>query len=660
MTDGFEATHREWMRGCIDALTDRMEVVTPSAWAEAKRYLPPQQSPMPGYYRFKVAPYLQEILDCLSVESPVRQLSCMKGSQLGFTVGVLENAIGYYIEHVRNAPMMLVTADLDMARDRVSGNIAPMLQYSGMRDLIKSADELGARKTGKTERRIEWMGGGYLLPFGANSANKMRNWSIQVLLRDEVDGWPLRVGRDGDPLNLTERRTSGYESHRKIVDISTPTIEEHSKIKKLFLLGDQRHYFVRCVKCGHAQTLRWRRTDPNTGAITGIVWDMEDGRLVPGSVRYLCEACSHPHTNDDKTQLLSPEHGAEWRPTAKPANPHHRSYHLSALYSPVGMQTWEACVQRWLEAWDVENDRPRDNEALQVFYNNILGETFVLRGEKLRFEQVSAHRRQAYGYGSIPNAFAREYAGSPIYLLTCAVDVHAKELPVAVIGWARERRPFLIHYERLGDGEGDTEQLDDPATWGALRTLIESREFASDDGRPYPIDLTVIDCGYRTDHVYNFCADYVAGVFPIKGQELASKRSIAREFSPYQTPNGQQAFNVTVDLYKDRLSAALRRSWDGQSLQPAGHFNAPLDTTDAQLKELTRETKRERIEQTTGKRIGWEWHRPSGAKNELWDLLVYNAAAFDLIAWNTCREQLGMDEVDWAEFWALLEKDFAK
>jgi phage terminase large subunit GpA-like protein len=92
---------------------------------------------------------------------------------------------------------------------------------------------------------------------------------------------------------------------------------------------------------------------------------------------------------------------------------------------------------------------------------------------------------------------------------------------------------------------------------------------------------------------------------------------------------GTGAWGITVDRYKDRWSASLKHGWDGQSLQPEGHFNAPHDATDAQLKELTVEVKRQKIQKTTGKIEGFEWHRPSGSANELWDLLVYGNAALD-------------------------------
>ena len=137
----------------------------------------------------------------------------------------------------------------------------------------------------------------------------------------------------------------------------------------------------------------------------------------------------------------------------------------------------------------------------------------------------------------------------------------------------------------------------------------------------------------------------------MKGQTEAPKRAAIRQFSTFQTPMGTTAIGIIVDHYKDRWSAALKQSWNGIDPQPQGHFNAPIDTTDAQLKELTVEVKRERIEKQTGKRIGWEWYRPSGAKNELWDLLVYSYAALDILAWDHCRSQLEMETVNWSRFY---------
>jgi phage terminase large subunit GpA-like protein len=629
-------------------VTTAVEIMTPSRWAETKRYLPPSSTSMPGYYRFDVAPFMREIIDCMSPESDVRHVTIMKGVQIGATT-LLENTIGYYIDKVKTAPMMLVTADAELAKLRIEGFVVPMLKHSGLDHLVRSLDEQNPRKTGRTDKKYEWEGGGFLVPLGAVNANKLRSIPIQVLLRDELDGWKDVVGKDGDPVKLTADRTAAFEASRKIFDCSTPLIKGQSKIDRLYQAGDQRKYFVRCLGCGFAQVLRWRKTE-ETGKRSGIVWEMAEGRLVEGSVRYLCESCGHEHVNADKTRLFAPDN-AEWRATAVPETAHRRSYHLSALYSPVGMQTWEACALKWCDAWDEESGRVKDNAVLQVFYNNVLGEPFELRGMRLRFEIISTHRRHVYRYGEIPNEWCKEFCGSPVLVLTCAVDVHIDALHVAVFGWCKGRRAMLVDYWSF---RGETENADDERTWGKLREVIETKEYVTQDGSRYRVQLTLIDASYLPDTVYRFVEEYAAGVFPIRGRDTPPKSTPYKEFWNYTTQGGLVGWQASVDMYKDRWSSALRRQWDGLSLQPEGYFNAPLDATDEQLKELTVETRREKKDAESGRSLGFGWYRPSGAANELWDLLVYNNVALDVIAFDLCINQLGLDQIDWHIFWSSL------
>lgn len=644
------APDTEWLVSKIRALTTRVEIMSPSEWAETKRYLPASQTSMPGYYRFDVTPYTREIIDCLSPESDVRHVTLMKGVQIGATT-VLENAIGYYIDKVKTAAMMLVTADAELAKIRMEGFVVPMLKFSGLDHLIRSQDEQNPRKTGRTDQKYEWDGGGYLVPFGAVNANKLRSVPIQVLLRDELDGWPETVGKDGDPVKLSEDRTAAYEGSRKIYDCSTPTVKGSSKIERLFEAGDRRYYFVRCLECGKPQVLRWRKESTETGGRrSGIIWEMSEGRLVEGSVRYACDNCYREHVNADKTKLLAPGN-AEWKATAVPETAHHRSYHLSALYSPVGMQTWEACVAKWLEAWDETNNRSRDNGKLQVFYNNVLGEAFELRGMRLRFEIVSTHRRHVYRFGEIPNQWCEEFCGSRVLVVVCVVDVHLDNLAVAVWGWCKGRRAVLIDYWRF---RGDCENIEVASTWGRLGDLIENKEYVAQDGQRYRIQLTLVDSSYLPDVVNRFCEQYAAGVFPVRGRDAPPKSSPWKEFWSIETTGGIRTWAASVDMYKDRWSSSLRRQWDGLSLQPEGYFNAPLDVTDEQLRELTAETRREKIDKETGKRLGFGWFRPSGAANELWDLLVYGNVALDIIAYDVCIEQFELDQIDWSVFWGSL------
>ena len=151
---------------------------------------------------------------------------------------------------------MYITADKDLAAARVENNILPMLHQSNMAHIIRSSDTGNVRKTGSTKDHIQFSGGGYLVPFGARNADKMRSWSICVLLKDEIDAWPDTVGKDGDPDMLSDHRCKAYWERRKIFRGSTPSILGLSKIQATYLRGNERKFNVLCRECSFAQELR--------------------------------------------------------------------------------------------------------------------------------------------------------------------------------------------------------------------------------------------------------------------------------------------------------------------------------------------------------------------------------------------------------------------
>ena len=576
----------------------------------------------------------------------------MKGAQLGFTT-LGENIVGFCIDYLGSVTILWFTSTNDKAVERLQSNILPMIQQSGLSHKIQANDEENKRRSGKTNKKLEFVGGGKLLPRGAENPANFRQDTAQILIRDEIDSWKQTIGNDGDPIVLSLRATATFEDSKKVFDLSTPTIKGVSKIERQFKRGDRRYYKVKCLDCGFPQVLRWQHSPhPETGVQGGIFapLDPETGMIIPGSVRYVCCECGHLHRNEDKARLFAPSN-AEWVPTATPVSPSVRSYHLSSLYSML--QSWESLATLWHEAWDTERGCPKDTQLLQVFYNNCLGEPYEIRGEKLRFQTVSEHRRAAYRLGEIPNKWATEHASSPIQLLTCAVDVHKRNLAVSVFGWTKGTRSFVIDYWRF---EGDVLNPDDKDTWGRLSDLIENKEYVADDGKRYRIALTLVDAGYQPDLVHSYVAQYSSGIAAIKGETTHAALQGGKSFHQIKTQVGQKSFGVTVDAYKERIHNALRRGWDRMGLMPEGHWSAPTDISDDAIKELTREKRVENIDPATKKKQPWKWDRPPGAKNELWDLSVYNRAALDMLAWDYCRHQLDLEQVSWPEFWAFTER----
>lgn len=642
----------DWITQAVGGITDEINHITPSQFNEQTRYLPNSVTSIPGYIRYDVNPFMREIVDCFDINSPVREVNLKKGVQITYSTA-LESGALYFMGHIKTLPIMYMTADKELATARIENNFIPMLNQSDMGDIIRSSDTSNSRKTGKTANHLQFEGGGYLVPFGAKNADKMRSYSICVMLKDEIDAWPERVGKDGDPDALSDDRCSGYWERRKIFRGSTPLIKGISKIEAAYLRGDQRKYMVPCKKCGFMQELRWDHKD----SPGGFKWDMIDGVLDLDSVRYCCQKCGEAHYEYDKERMFSEEHGARWEPTAQPVEPNIRSYHLPALYSPVGMQPWYKCVSAYLKGFDVVEKKVKDIGKYQVFYNNILGEPFEVMGSKIGFVQVSGHRRTCYKYGQVPNEYAKINSGSKILFLTCQVDVHKSNLAVSVKGWARDACCYLIDYWRfeVASDEDDCSEISSPV-WGRLRELIEETEYTADDGTKYRIALTLVDSGYANDTVVQFCSDYDSGVYPILGRERTAKNQKIQEFAEFKTQAGTTGYRILVDHYKDRLAPVLRREWvEDSGPQKPYHFNAPVDITVKQLNELTKEIRREKLDDkgiTT-----YYWHRPGNAANELWDLLVYGNAAVEILAYTICIKHFDLETVDWQRFWDYVETE---
>ena len=407
----------DWLIEEVDAMPDSIERVTPVKFNEENRYLPQGVSPRPGYIRYDLFPFLREIIECFDPLSPVREVNLMKGVQTGYTT-LLESILLYYIGHIKTQAAMFITADKELAAGRMENNIIPMINESGFSDVIRSSDEGNTRKTGKTKDFLQWEGGGFLIYNGALNAAKMRQYSVPLMLKDELDGWKRSVGQDGNSDALTDARLSAYWSIRKILRGSTPLLEP-SMIGEAYDKGDRRKYLVLCKSCGFPQELKQEQVNEDTGLVGGFRWDMDGETLVLESVRYCCVNCGHEHYETDKERLFSEEHGAHWKPTAKPREPGIRSYHLPSFYSPFGFRPWYKCISDYLESFDPETKQVKSISKMQEYYTNTLGVPFKTMGAKVRFTSVSAHRRAVYRLGDIPNKYAKQHSGSKVLFLTC-------------------------------------------------------------------------------------------------------------------------------------------------------------------------------------------------------------------------------------------------
>ena len=645
----------EWAAEKASRLTHEIEQLSPVEFNERRRFLPASVTSDPGYISFDRTPYWIEPLECFDVRRPEREIIVMKDVQDAAST-ILESIVMYFAGHIRTAPIMYANATMDAARARIRRNYIPMFQQSGLGDIFHSSDAINTRKTGITKDELQWVGGGYMVPRGAQTARMMREIAVLLLLLDEVDAY-AKVA-DGDTIQLFKDRTEAFKDVCKIFMICTPTIKGQSFIEDNYIRGDQRQYYVHCLKCGMEQRpmFQGKRED---GTKWGMKWDFKAGSraLDIESVRYECKngGCRHAHMEHDKVRLITVEN-AFWKPTAEPIEPNIRSYQITGMTNR--RTKWYSGVLKYLASID-NGGKVKEPAKLQVFYNNFLAETFQIYTGKIKFEMASAHRRDWYSKGEIKNAIVKQYCDSEILFITCTVDVHGDNLAVAVWGWSRVGTDYAcwqIDYLRIYDESKIDEpcSLPESVAWSALRELIEDKVWRSDNGKEYRLAITFIDANPYYDTVCGFCESYASGVYPIMGRDSQTKTSVT-EWNHFTTKIGTLGFLIYVDYYKDRLAPVLRRTWrPEEGNQPAYTYNAPLNMTDDELRELTREVKRKEINKRTG-RQEWVWHRPGNAPQELWDLMVYAHAQVEILAWLVCESQQQVPAsqvvVSWSDFW---------
>ena len=419
-----------------------------SDWADQYRILSSQSSSEPGRWRTHRTPYLREIMDLLSPDVPIRRVSIMKGHQVGYTEGILMNFLGYTIAE-QPAPTLFVAPTLKQMQKIMFQKIEPMINDSPIvNEKINKNSKMNYRNTVIHKDFT----GGFLSMAGANIASDLAGTSIRNLLLDEVDRMTGNTEGEGSPVELAVGRTAAY-SRKKIIMGSTPVDEETSVINRWFHEGDQRYYHVPCPHCEALQTL----------VIERLKLDENDDPY------YECEGCSEAIYERHKTLML--ERG-KWIPEAKPIHPSYRSYHLNALYSPVGFLSWADVLRAKQRAQD-------DEYYARSFRNLYLG----LPSEQSVIEIPQPHIISA-------RAEANKGTTPPLdsALMTCGVDIQKERIEALVVGF--HRRSIYIASHHVFHGEVSID--DEP--WDELYSLMSSHK----------LHAMAVDSGYMPHRVHNW------------------------------------------------------------------------------------------------------------------------------------------------------------
>jgi phage terminase large subunit GpA-like protein len=550
--------------------------LTVSAWADRHRIVPPGTSPEPGPWRTDRVPYLREILDAIS-DPAIERVTIQAASQIGKTE-ILLSSIGYFAEQ-DPSPILLVQATEDAMRGFSKERVLPMFTASpALRGLLDESERSSSNTV-----MLRQFPGGLLACAWAGSASSLASRPIRVVLGDELDRWPDTTGRDGDPWAQAVQRTSNF-FNRKIVAVSTPTVEGLSAIARLYDDSDQRRYHVPCPRCGVLQALEW----------SGVIYKGADGEHDLDDVHYRCAHCAGRIEEREKPAMLA---AGEW--VAENPGHRHRGYQISALCSP--WVRWRELAAEWIKA-----HADRDKRGLQEFVNLRLGETWTEETQRITVESLEKNR-ETYD-AEIPDG---------VLLLSAGVDVQDNRLEVEVLGWGVGRESWGIEYAVI---PGDT-SADRP--WALLDELL-ARSWSRADGRALGIWCACVDSGgHRTSEVYQFTRARLArNIFAIKGYAGAGKPIVGKPSTSNQ---------LRIPLYPVGADTGKEAVYSRLSLVEAGpgycHFPIGSGYDDEFFKGLVSEKRVIKIR--AGRRTS-EWKQVR-ARNEPLDVRVYATAAMEIM-----------------------------
>jgi phage terminase large subunit GpA-like protein len=571
-----------------------------SDWADKVRRI--AKGPEKGPWRTSRTPYLLEPMNCTDPENPVQKVVMQFATQLGKSE-VLYNAILKRI-HIAPMDMMMVQPTLQDAKDHSSQRFTQTAKL--MPEVFSRIAETRSRDETNTLFTKEIADGSATLFFsGANSARSLASKPLGFAACDEVDGYPLDVDGEGDPIGLVMERMSNFPN-RKLLLCSTPTTKDFSTIEREYLASDRRRYWVPCPHCDALQVLTWGATVEH-----GIKWlKTPAGDPRPETAIYVCEHCGGTIQNHQKTRMLGDGRWIAENPEAQ--NGTVAGFHLSKLYSPVGWKSWEMLVRDWVSAQEAA--KAGDVAKLKRFVNTSLAETWEEQGDKA---DEHALRRRA---GDFP---LRTVIWG-MYVMTAGVDVQGDRLEAYLWAWGRGMERQMVD-RAVFYGDPALPETEAGSPWAAL-TEWRRTPVLHQSGQTVPLLATMIDSGgHHTQQVYAYARTHQGEhVYAVKGQSQAGKAVLGKpsdqdvNWRGVKVKKGVKLWPIGTDTAKAEIYGRLRMTTPGPGYVHLSKRLAP-----------------EVFEQITAERLvtkyvkghpKLEWVKPAGRRNEALDCAVYALA----------------------------------
>ncbi len=667
------ALWEEQLNDIMDFSVFKLSDIEPADWAEQNMHI--TTGPSPGALKYDITPFFREPVNCLSPYHPANRIVFMGGAQLGKSKVLIEAIIAYYIsQHPCN--ILYLTGHSELSEESII-KLDSAIDNSGLRPLIKK-QTLSKKntQTGDTKLRKEFAGG-MLISGSATNHKVLRGRDPRLVIADDIEEANNASKKSGSTIEMIEMRTNSYGLKKKILYVSTPLLKQGSMIDPLYYSGDQRKYLVPCQCCGTMIELKW----------SGFIWELENNRLIEGSVRYLCQVCGD--TFDDSNKYEFNQAGI-WQPTAVAQDPLTVSFYLPGWYAAPMMDNWEAIVKRYLKATIPVIDK----KALQTFTNLTKGESYEDDFEELKANVLQSNTRD-YNIGIIPERLSLQDGNGHIVLVTCAADMNGLlengRLDWEVVAWAENGASYSIQHGSIGTfipatiktkQDKEEEELKEWWTyeenkplciWDEFERLLKTQftvDVKNTVPRSMPIAITALDTGYLKTHAFTFIEKMVNRGVMIQGvkgkgdgeyQVFIDDNNNTTELDKRVIAKGKEMANdlwtLEVGYIKDKLAILMNMKWKkGIEPQPSGFMNFPHPGNGlyewANFFEHFESEKRVLVANKAASNVKAQWVKKlSNSQNHLWDCRVYNMAIKEIWV-EILREKYGKKDfrVDWNEY----------
>ena len=565
-------------------------------------------------------------VEMVSISSPVQLLKSEYVVNVALYAMWSSDAVLYY------------QPDIHLLRKFIADRIRPALLAMGAREIK------GESRTGLKQRdsavQLRAAGMGEVLGLTPDMRTGKSAHTARVVLLDEFDA----MGQT-DMLGVADARTTTFIGDRKIVVVSTPTLDAPGTIWQLTGEGSRGVYHGRCPHCGELASLDWSRVvfSKTEEGLWSTAW--KDGGEPPPALH--CEHCAAVWTEAER--LGAVQEGGYIH--EDPEHPH-RSYRI-----PGPAHLWRTVPEMQRTGADAYRAAVEDHDwAPYIRWNNeVAARPWTDDYAGLSRSALSDARFDSGPMGTESMGQLPEGA----LFVTAGADLGASYVKSEWVGWGIDPAGRILSwgllYRTYGGGPGDSIEDGELAEqWyqDVMRLRWRLPGGAGEDGAVGAL----IDAGYASDLVRSWCRSWQereavargvqeyglwdAVVLPCKGRAL-SWQGAALDFGGpdkqrRQLRAGQTPGQVLIDtgaVKEDQYDSLLRdRRLDvGQraNLTPAAPLRAALGYTDEWVREMTAEVKGTKRREGRRAEVQTVWTFRTGLvrKNHAWDCRIYARAA---------------------------------